>query len=165
MTQSIADAKSFHEILEIAIGRELRAQQNYHRLSELVNEKGLKNKLVFLANEEDSHRVHLVELFEKLSGTTAPAPVTQESAPAEKHVPASLKDILSAAMKKEQESHDFYRSAMEKAAEPHLKVIFEHLAHEEDIHRQMLSLELQVLEERESGSPLETVPWHMKDLW
>ncbi|MDQ7824681.1 MAG: ferritin family protein [Candidatus Eremiobacteraeota bacterium] len=166
MVMTAREDKSLLKALEIAIQREANAFDNYRHMARHVQDAGLKNKLQFLSKEEAFHREKLDSLYRELSGGKKCRSASRKGeADAEGGEVSSVIDILRSAAQKEQEAHHFYVLASHDTKEAELHKLFEYLAGEELIHQQMIMLEITILEGREAESPLETIPWHLREWW
>jgi rubrerythrin len=105
------------DVVLSAIRSEMDAIAVYSKLAEGVKNAYLKDRLRFLAGEEERHRSYLVELYGKRFGgppkaipEQTPVPMPALTAPKE-HVPISI--VLGSAMGAEKAASEFYESMAE----------------------------------------------------
>lgn len=174
MKQNILPAQGevdYLEALEIAVGREIKAKFMYDSMAKYVDSEHMKNKLKFLASEEQSHRDNLEDLYKKISGKSKNFDAIV-SFPSEEKVKSASKleitQLLKVAIDKEKEANALYTTLAGNADDEGMKEIFNYLAEEELNHRRMLELELTLYKkERPQGNKrsVEMVPSVYKEWW
>lgn len=159
------------DALEVAIEREIKAKFMYEKMADYSNTDHLVKKLHFLAQEEQSHRDNLEDLYKKIGGRK-PDMEGKISFPSEesakKMADVEMKDLFMVAIDKEKEATEFYVDLANTTDEPSLKEIFHYLAEEEVTHRRMLEVELKLYTgERPMGNErsVEMVPAVYKEWW
>ena len=128
----------------IAVRSEIYANDAYATLADQIQNFILKEKLRFLALEEDVHRKMLIKMFEEtFPGKTLIVP--DESGMPKINVEISennsLSDILTAAMKAEKQSEDSYRKLAGKFTSEEKKELMLYLAEIESGHHYFLDVE------------------------
>lgn len=159
----------YAEALEVAIVREIKAKFMYKMIARHTQVEHMKTKMEFLAEEEQSHRENLEDLYIKIAGSTkdfdALADFPDESK-GEKFDKMDIKEILKVAIGKETEAYDFYTDLAGKEDNEGLKDLFHYLAEEELTHRRMLELELKLYSgEIPISRPVETLPGIYREWW
>ena len=137
---------SVEDLLLTALKSEIEAKAAYTKLAEGVKNYILKERLNFLAQEEEKHR----GLFERLYGKRFPGKelvVPEEKGP----VPlpeikidlesTPISEILESAMQAEQAARDFYTSMAEKFELPDIKKMLHWVASMELGHYKILEIE------------------------
>jgi rubrerythrin len=137
---------SEEDLILSAFKSEVDAKDVYSKLAERVKNYFLKEKLNFLAQEEDKHRLFFEGFYkEKFPGkevalpekTPVPLPEIQFS---EESIP--LSEILESAMKAESAAHDFYLSMAERYDEgSEVKKTLQYFATMEMGHYKLLEIE------------------------
>ena len=133
-------------LLSAAIDAEVRAGEVYRKVADRVKNYVLKERLNFLAGEEEKHRKFIQELFEKLY------PGQEPQVPESVQVPLPslrvdteldpISTILEQAMYAEAAAKEFYESLADKVQEPETAKMLKFLAAMEDGHYKLLSSEL-----------------------
>jgi rubrerythrin len=138
-----------YEVYPVAIRAEMDAARIYRDLQGLVKNEALKQKLDFLAKEEDRHKAILERVFRDHY------PERKLVVPAESKRPkktvtlddaAAVLDLFKLAMQKEKEAEDYYKDAKAKADDAQSKRILEYLRRVERSHYFMLKSEIDLLE-------------------
>ncbi|MCD4782249.1 MAG: ferritin family protein [Candidatus Eremiobacteraeota bacterium] len=160
---------NYAEALELAIEREIKAEFMYRTIAKYSKVQHLINKLRFLADEEQSHKENLQDLFKKIVGKKkdfdSMVKFPDESKTGEL-AKLNTPELLKIAVEKEKESNAYYVTLSLNSKEQALKDIFNYLAEEEATHRRMLELELKLYEEETPLSrPVETIPGIYRDWW
>jgi rubrerythrin len=138
--------RSIAEIIAFAIEREKEAADGYGRMAGLVRTPGLRELLLFLRQEEESHRRLLegmtAEDVDRLAPAYAPDLRISDFLVAEKlGEDMSLQDLLIFAAQKEKKAIDLYTAlARMTAASGHAR-LFEFLAGQERTHKLKLEAE------------------------
>jgi len=105
---------SMEEVFLSALKSEVEAKRIYSLLAERIKNAYLKDRLMFLAGEEEKHRTSLEKLYKKemkkktvkLPQTTpVPLPVIKEPVPS-----TSVSEVIASAMDAEKAAQDFYLS-------------------------------------------------------
>jgi rubrerythrin len=136
------------EILGLAVRSEIDAAAIYRGLHGRVKNEVLKQKLDFLAREEERHKVILERLFkDKFPGQALQVPGAGGQEPS---VPAgealSVLDLFTLAMGKEQQAEEFYRDAKSKIEDPAGQRMLDYLSRVERGHYYMIKSEIDLLQ-------------------
>jgi len=138
-----------YEVYPVAIRAEMDAARIYRDLQGLVRNEALKQKLDFLAKEEDRHKAILERVFRDHY------PERKLIVPAESKRPkkiatldeaAAVLDLFKLAMQKEKEAEDYYKDAKAKVDDAQSKRILEYLRRVERSHYFMLKSEIDLLD-------------------
>lgn len=138
--------RSIAEIIAFAVEREKEAAEGYGRMAGLARTPGLREFLLFLRQEEESHRRLLEGMTAEEVDRLAPAYVPDlhiiDYLGGEKPSDdMSLQDLLVFAAQKEKKAVDLYTAlARMTAASGHAR-LFEFLAGQERIHKLKLEAE------------------------
>ncbi len=138
-----------YDVYPLAIRAEIDAAEIYRKLLDGVKNEILKQKLVFLAGEEDRHKAILERVFHdhfperKL---VVPAASARPKKKIDLADSAAVLDLFRLAMQKEKEAEEFYRSGKAGAEDAQSKRIFEYLARVERSHYHILRAEIDILE-------------------
>lgn len=143
------------EVLGIAIRSEVSSYALYNQLSKRVENKMVKNRLVWLGDEEKNHRIILTDMYGDLTGEKYPAIPPTGNLRQFVDVPiedmANL-DVLKLAARKEELASKFYSAAIATLVDPKAKEMLEYLSEMETGHQDVLLQEIKHLEK----NPL----WH-----
>jgi len=138
------------EVLEFAIKAEIDAAAMYRKMAAMVTNKDLKNRLLYLENEEKSHRA----LFERQYKTQFPD--VKLDLPKQSVVPSvedalnkemSLKELFEVAMEAEQLSEKFYTDLAAISQDLQATTTYQYLARVEHGHFDLLKNELEFLKQ------------------
>ena len=138
------------EVLEIAIKAEIDAAAMYRKMVGLVTNKDLRNRLLYLENEEKAHRA----LFER--EYKAKFADVELELPKQSMVPSveealkkelSLKELFAVAMTAEQLSEKFYNDLAEISQDLQATAMYQYLAKTEHGHYELLRNELEFLKQ------------------
>lgn len=145
---SIDPRKKAPEIMGIAVRAEMDAAAIYRGLIGRVKNEVLRQKLDFLAKEEDRHKVLLERLFkDKYPGRTLHVP---DAARPAKGIPPvetmAVVDLFKLAMGKEKEAEAYYQDAKVKIEDPAAKKMLDYLSRVERSHYYMLKSEVDLLQ-------------------
>jgi len=145
---SIDPRKKAPEIMGIAVRAEMDAAAIYRGLFGRVKNEVLRQKLDFLAREEDRHKALLERLFkDKFPGQALRVPEAGRPA---KGVPAvedmAVLDLFKLAMGKEKEAEEFYKDAKARIEDPAAKRMLEYLSRIERGHYFMIKSEIDLLQ-------------------
>ncbi len=134
------DEKTFHEILQFAIEKEMGAYNLYTMCREVAKYSGAKELFAELAEEEEEHR----KLLERVSAEkTYPEKldpvldlrISDYLIDVQCQPDSSYADILRLVMKNEEHSVKLYKDLKESCVEQDLKRLFQFLANEEAKHK------------------------------
>ena len=135
------------ELLDAAIYRELASQALYEAAQNKTRDPGAKTLLKELAEEELRHSELLKNLkekgLEKLSWHQEEVPnlrISEYLTGGETLEGAGLQDTLTFAMKREQQSIEFYSKLMSVVSDEAVKYLCERLIHEELRHKLRLEI-------------------------
>jgi rubrerythrin len=145
---SIDPRKKAPEIMGIAVRAEMDAAAIYRGLFGRVKNEVLKQKLDFLAREEDRHKALLEKLFkDKFPGQALRVPETGRPA---RGIPSiesgSVIDLFKLAMGKEKEAEEYYKDAKARIDDPAAKRMLDYLSRVERGHYYMLKSEIDLLQ-------------------
>ena len=137
---------SLKELLEIAVRSEIDAKETYTELSKKVDNFVLKDRLEFLAGEEEKHRKFIESFFnKKFAGEEmnipdeSPKPLPRVNIEDEN---MEMSEIFYQAMESEKASRDFYLGIAERYEdEPEIKKTIVYLASMEMNHYHILKAE------------------------
>jgi len=137
---------SMEELILTAIKSERDANDIYSRLSRGVKNAILKDRLRFLAAEEQKHEAFVVELFHRqfpgrdvVLPESSPVPMPHVEIPAE-HVPVS--HIIKDAMRAERSAAQFYSAfAKRYTQDKEIRDMLNYFAAMESMHYEMLEKE------------------------
>ena len=138
-----------YDVYPVAIRAELDAAGIYRDLHDRVGNEVLKQKLDFLAKEEDRHKAILERLFRdhfperKL---VVPAESKRPKAKAALAEGAAVLDLFKLAMQKEKEAEEYYKDAKAAVDDAQSKKVLEYLRRVERSHYFMLRSEIELLE-------------------
>ncbi len=138
--------RSAAEAIAFAVGREIEAADSYGRMAALAGTPGLRELLLFLRGEEESHRRILEGLtaaqIERLEPSFAPD-LRIVDALGEEPLAAdmTLQELLIFAAKKEKQAVELYESLARTAGAAGLQEIFLFLAGQEREHKLKLEAE------------------------
>jgi rubrerythrin len=146
---------SKEELFLSAIKSEVDSHEVYSMLSDSVRNAFLKDRLAFLASEEDKHRAFLEDAFKReFSGKgivlpeKTPVPLPEIRIPYES-VPVS--EVLESAMNAELAAQDFYNSfAAQFPADSDMRKVLEFFATMEMGHYKLLEIERENMQRFES---------------
>jgi rubrerythrin len=134
------DEKTFNEVLQFAIEKEISTYNLYTMCKEVAKYSGAKELFAELAEEEEKH----LELLEHVSvgkvfqGKLDPIPdlrISDYLIDVQCQPDSSYADILRLVMKNEEHSVKLYNDLKESCMDGDLKRLFEFLAHEEAKHK------------------------------
>ncbi len=136
---------SLEDLYLSAIKSEVESKAVYSKLAESVKNAFLKERMKFLAAEEERHREFLVRAYKgNFSGQdpvlpgTSPVPLPEMILPDEQ-VPIS--EVLESAMNAEMAARDFYISFAARLDDTELKKTLEYFALMEEGHYELLKVE------------------------
>ena len=146
---------TLEDLLLTAIKSEVDSKTLYTTLAHQVKNDLLKDKLTFLAKEEDNHRAYLTTLYtqhfpnKRLTlPTTTPVPlptipITDEDIP--------LSTVLGHAMKAETAAQAFYQALAPTLTDPKTQHMIRYFADMEHGHYELLKIEQQAMERFEEA--------------
>lgn len=136
---------SLEDLYLSAIKSEVESKAVYSKLAESVKNAFLKERMRFLAAEEERHREFLVRAYkgnfsarEPVLPGTSPVPLPEMIIPDEQ-VP--LSEVLESAMNAEMAAHDLYISFAARLDDTELKKTLEYFALMEEGHYELLKVE------------------------
>lgn len=137
------------DVYPFAIRAELDAAAIYRDLRGRVRNEALRQKLDFLAKEEDRHKAILERLFrdhfpERKLVVPAEAKRPRKAVPVDDAT--AVVALFKLAMQKEKEAEEYYKGAKSLAEDGQAKRILDYLARVERSHYFMLKSEIDLLE-------------------
>jgi rubrerythrin len=135
---------SLEDLFGIAIKAEIEAQNIYKEISEYTKNMVLKEKMQFLAGEEEKHETILRGLFQQKFPGTEPVIPSQTVAPVPAWKPdeeGNVSDVLKAAMQTEEDAKTFYEAMAARIEEPKMQSMLRYLAAMEKTHYHLLETE------------------------
>jgi rubrerythrin len=137
---------SKEDLILTAMKSEIESKDVYAQLAGSVENFMLKDRLEFLAGEEEKHRTFFEWMFKKeypdkeiRLPDKSPVPLPRVRIDTEQ---VQLSDILSDAMQAEMAAHDFYTELSEQYdRDPEVKVMLLYIAHMELGHYKILEVE------------------------
>ena len=133
---------SYKEIIEFAIGHEVKAYQLYVDLSKMVVSPETRQLCEELANEELEHKAKLEKESVKKYKLISPVKLSKyDVADSNVNIFANCLSMLSFAIKKEQASVNLYRDLAGLTKSENARQMFIWLAQEELKHKQQVGLE------------------------
>jgi rubrerythrin len=136
------------EALGVAIRAEMDANAMYTSLANRVRNQTVKNKLLFLANEEAKHRDLLTARYQEMFPgveMALPDKIFSEGSKGAVIDQMSLVDVMNVAIGAEKKARAFYLDAAKNSIDPKGKMMFEYLAQTELSHQHILTSELRLL--------------------
>ena len=137
-----------YEVYPIAVRAEMDAAEIYRGLHGLVKNEALKQKLDFLAKEEDRHKAIIERLFRDhfpARKLVVPAQSARAKKAAAVNESTSVLELFKLAMTKEKEAEEYYRGAKTLAEDDQSKRILDYLSRTERSHYYMLRSEIDLL--------------------
>jgi rubrerythrin len=142
---------SMEDLLLAAIKSEIESKAVYQKLADLIQNAFLKDKLRFLADEEEKHRKVVESIFRKKIPNKAislpeksPVPLPQIK------TEGLVSEVIESAMQAECAAHDFYNELSEKFVnDSAMKRTMVYLAMMEMGHYKLLELEKETIDRYE----------------
>ena len=146
---------NLEDLILSALKSEIDANRIYSGLAEKVKNAFLKEKLAYLAAEEEKHRAFLEELYKQTFPDRKPVIPVETPVPLpeiktwEENMP--LSEVIESAMEAEMAAHDFYKSLSERFKESDkTRKLMEYFANMEMGHYKLLEIERDNLKNFES---------------
>jgi len=140
------DFSNFNEIIQFAIDKEKAAARGYASMREKAKNKGLKDLLTELENEENNHKKLLEDITKNAIGEHEIKPVQDlkisdylVEEPLSDEI--SFQDLLIYAAKMEQKSVALYTTLRDLVDKPQFIKLFEFLIEQEKHHKLKLETE------------------------
>ena len=141
--------KSFDDVLDFAIGREIEAQKFYLKLADIVEKPEMAKVFSDLASEELEHKAKLQTIkagqFRIDEENVGNLGITNHVKDVEPHSKMSYIDLLIVGMKKEETSRKLYADLARVTQKQELKEIFLKLAQEEADHKLRFEIEYDLM--------------------
>lgn len=156
-------AYTLEDLLLAAIKSEVESKTVYQTLADMVKNAFLKDRLTFLAGEEDKHKVYIEGLFKRYF------PKTEIVLPEETPVPIPaleipedmlLSEVIESAMKAEKVSSEFYEGLVTVVDDPSVKKTLQYFAAMEMNHYRILEAEQETMKRFEDFD----VEWPMMNV-
>ena len=141
------------DALLIAIRNEIKAEEAYEKIASMVANFVMKDKCLFLAGEEQKHRVKLEGMFKSMFPNEAPGEPPEVKRTRLEIVldgDATVPEHLAAAMDAEKESEKFYKDMAAASEDEPTKGFFEYLASVELSHYYLVKTEYDIAKEDEA---------------
>ncbi len=140
------DKGHFDEVIAFAIEKEQEAVNDSTAASKTVKRANMRDMLLEFAAQEEAHKQKLMGIDrEKVAETSIvnipDLKIADYSDNVELTPDMDYRDLLTAAMKREEKAHKLYTTLASSADEPGLKRLFEMLAQEEARHKLALERE------------------------
>lgn len=138
------DKIKIEQLFSIAITREIESYEFYQEVSNCVENSSVKQVFQQLANEEMQHKETLEklkmnpELIMKFKTPQNDYKIAEATQTPDLDINMKPADAIALAMKREQDSVEFYRSLAEMADDAEIKKIFENLVNMELSHKTKL---------------------------
>ena len=133
---------SYKEIVEYALGREVKAHQLYVDLSKMMVYPETRQLCEELANEELDHKAKLEKEMARKHEFVSPVDLSKYKIPdSNVNIFKNRRSMLSFAIQKEQEATELYRKLAELVRNEDARKLFMWLAQEESRHKQQVGLE------------------------
>ena len=133
---------SYKEIIEYAIGREIKAHQLYLDLSKKMVSPETRQLCEEFANEELEHKAKLEKEAARKYEMVSPIDLSKYKIPDNKvNIFKNHMSMLSFAIEKEQASAELYRKLADVIKNEDARKLFLWLAQEESKHKQQVGLE------------------------
>jgi rubrerythrin len=136
---------SIEDLVLTAIKSEVEANSAYSNVAKRVDNFFLKDKLRFLASEEEKHREFLESLYKNMFPgkdirlpEESPVPLPAIVIPSER---MQLSIVLESAMGAEKAAHDFYQSLADMMENEAAKKTLQYIASMERGHYKLLEIE------------------------
>ena len=147
---------SLEDLLLAALKSEIESNAIYTKIASVVKNGLLKDKMLFLAKEEDKHRQFIQNIYttkfpkKKLQiPQTTPVPLPSQVVPDED---TPLGNVLSSAMQAEQAAHDFYQSLSKQfSSEKTIQHTLSYFADMELAHYKILEIEKESMDRFEEA--------------
>ncbi len=151
------DTWDLNTLLIAAMKSEVDSRAMYLKLAGNIQNYLLKDKLIFLADEEEKHRTFIEDIYHTYYPDTllklpekTPVPLPEVHIPDEE---TPLSNILQSAMEAEQAAHDFYSSLATRFIEDsQIEHTLQYFADMELQHYKILELEKQSMERFEQAN-------------
>jgi rubrerythrin len=141
--------KSFDDIMDFAISREIEAQKFYLQLADIVERPEMAKVFSDLASEELEHKAKLqaikagqIKIEKENIGNLG---ITDHVKSVEPHAKMSYVDMLVVGMKKEETSRKLYTDLARATQKQELQEIFLQLAQEEADHKLRFEIEYDLM--------------------
>jgi rubrerythrin len=161
------DKKDVVQIVEDAIGEEIKARDFYRTIMAQLPDKGARLKLDVMAQAEDEHRRILSVWYTKLTGKEYTPPAEKKEGYIRIEAPrrdAKLTDIVKIIYEAEQRAYEYYVAAADKVEDPEAKKTFQKLAQMEKSHEEHFKDEHHALVEDASiRFADEEIPWMIEE--
>jgi rubrerythrin len=142
---------SLEDLLLAAIKSEIESKSVYEKLAGKIQNAFLKDKLQFLASEEEKHRKVVESIFRKKIPNKAISLPEKSPVPLPKiNTEGLVSEVFESAMQAEMAAYDFYNGLSEKFAnDSEMKRSMVYLAMMEMGHYKLLELEKETLDRYE----------------
>jgi rubrerythrin len=145
----MSEFKSFDDILDFAISREIEAQKFYLKLADFVEQPEMAKVFSDLASEELEHKAKLqaikagqIKIEKENIGNLG---ITDHVKSVEPHAKMSYVEMLVVGMKKEETSRKLYTDLARVTQKQELQEIFLQLAQEEADHKLRFEIEYDLM--------------------
>jgi len=138
-----------YDVYPAAVRAEMDAAAIYRNLKDRVRNEPLRQKLDFLAKEEDRHKAILERLFHDHypeRTLVVPAESKRPGAKVEVDDATAVPALFNLALRKEKEAEAYYKDAMTTVEDGHSRKILGYLSRVERSHYYMIKSEIELLE-------------------
>ncbi len=159
--------KEVIQIIEDAIGQEIKSRDFYLSISAQLPDRGARLKLDVMAKLEDEHGRILSDWYSKLTGKEYTPPLEKKEGFIKIETPrrdAKIQDIVKIIYEAEERAYEFYKDAADKVEGPEEKNTFLKLAQMEKGHEEHFKDEYHALVEDTSiRFADEEIPWMIEE--
>ncbi len=139
-SNSPADFHSVDDVIDFAIGQELKAAEFYRKFAEIAEQPGVKKMCQEMAVEEEGHKRILEDLkaglpMAPVDDSVADLQITDYLRSFHLDPDADHQQLLTAAMKSEARAEKLYRDLADRCSTPEIKAVLLRLAEEEGSHK------------------------------
>ncbi len=137
---SPVDFHSVDDVIDFAIGQEIKAAEFYRKFAEIAEQPGVQKMCAEMAEEEEGHRRILEDLkagmpMEPVKAKVSDLKITDYLRSFHLDPDADHQQLLTAAMKSEARAEKLYRDLAARCTTPRIKEVLLRLAEEEGQHK------------------------------
>ena len=153
------------DIVETAMGEELKASGLYRKISAQLEDKAAKLKFDVMADAEQRHYEQLKEWYEGNFGKSPEAKKIKVSKAVKVKRPekkAGYEDVIKIIIEAETNACKFYENAVKKTKDESAKKLFEALIKMESAHVTQFKDEFRIITEPSLWCAEEDIPWMLE---